>query len=269
VNEKSTFFNIEADPFQSVLGCENYCNQLVKLGWNEKYCDVIVDYKWQIKTWYGIKDITQHDLDLKKKKKKILVMISNCNPERLEAVRKYVPRDLYDYCGNCDLENKVKCPPRTSIGGDEFSLEVINFVKQYKFYLSFENTNLKNYVTEKFYKAIQARTIPIAFSRKYYPERILKWNFPIIFLDECHNECLTNVVNSPVVNNTDEFFSEEKVRKFLVSRSWDSDVCEIFTSLKMNETKWNFYREKTNLQRNECIADCNNNFGKSQNFNID
>lgn len=43
--------------------------------------------------------------------------------------------------------------------------------RPYKFYVSIENSNCKDYVTEKFWKALNDRmTVPIVLARKYYKD---------------------------------------------------------------------------------------------------
>lgn len=38
---------------------------------------------------------------------------------------------------------------------------LINFVRKYKFYLAMENSNCKDYVTEKLYRTMTAGVVPI------------------------------------------------------------------------------------------------------------
>lgn len=53
---------------------------------------------------------------------------------------------------------------RGSRGWSDWELEKLNFISNYKFNLAFENTNLENYVTEKFWHPIMAGTLPIYYS---------------------------------------------------------------------------------------------------------
>lgn len=69
--------------------------------------------------------------------------VSNCSARngRLAYARelgKYISVDIYGTCG------PLKCP-RT----DKKCFEVLE--KEYKFYLAFENSNCRDYITEKFY----------------------------------------------------------------------------------------------------------------------
>ena len=70
--------------------------------------------------------------------------VSNCNARngRMEYARelqKYLDVDIYGHCG------QFKCPrSQTSTCFDKLD-------KEYKFYLAFENSNCKDYITEKLY----------------------------------------------------------------------------------------------------------------------
>lgn len=70
--------------------------------------------------------------------------VSNCGAKnnRLEfahQLQKYIDVDIYGGCGtkNCPRHSGDRC------------LEVL--AKEYKFYLAFENSNCRDYITEKFY----------------------------------------------------------------------------------------------------------------------
>ena len=78
------------------------------------------------------------------KTKKVAWFVSNCGAKnnRLEyahALQKYIDVDIYGTCG-------TKSCPRHS--GDR-CLDIL--AKEYKFYLAFENSNCRDYITEKFY----------------------------------------------------------------------------------------------------------------------
>ena len=57
----------------------------------------------------------------------------------VQELRKYINVDIYGRCGDihyCDKDSEYEdCRART--------------VRQYKFYLSFENSNCREYITEK------------------------------------------------------------------------------------------------------------------------
>jgi Glycosyltransferase family 10 (fucosyltransferase) C-term len=71
-------------------------------------------------------------------------IVSNCNAanQRYEyavELSKYISVDIYGSCG------KLQCSHK---GGNNCN-ELLN--KQYRFYLAFENSNCKDYITEKLY----------------------------------------------------------------------------------------------------------------------
>lgn len=105
----------------------------------------------------------QHVLD---KKGSVAWIVSNCNSvdKREELARnlaKHVKMDIYGKCGT------LKCPD------DEDCYDYV--AKNYKFYLSFENSHCKDYMTEKFFKALDRDIIPVVYGGGDYaniaPER--------------------------------------------------------------------------------------------------
>lgn len=70
--------------------------------------------------------------------------------------------DLYGKCGGMKLPpgNLGKSTDETLFKRVEMYLEIL---KDYKFYLSFENSLCKDYITEKFFLAFKAGSVPIAY----------------------------------------------------------------------------------------------------------
>ncbi|XP_067671524.1 3-galactosyl-N-acetylglucosaminide 4-alpha-L-fucosyltransferase FUT3-like [Haliotis asinina] len=104
------------------------------------------------------------------KTKKVLWFASNCKTsskreEYVDQLKKYIPIDIFGRCGKSD----VNCT--TGSKSDEDSC-----FAQYKFYLSFESTFCKDYVTEKFFKTFQRdrHIIPVVRGNgdyaKHYPK---------------------------------------------------------------------------------------------------
>lgn len=77
---------------------------------------------------------------MKNKTKGVAIMNSNCKPQSnrfklVEELRRHVPVDFYGGCGS------LSCPKYTQKCKDTMSA--------YKFYLSFENSRCRDYITEK------------------------------------------------------------------------------------------------------------------------
>ncbi|XP_077554139.1 alpha-(1,3)-fucosyltransferase C-like isoform X3 [Haemaphysalis longicornis] len=88
-------------------------------------------------------------------------LVSNCvTPGKREnyalELGKHVAVDVYGSCGS------NKCPKSAS------ALCYRDFSKQYFFYLSFENSICKDYVTEKLFKALRYDIIPVVFGGGNY-----------------------------------------------------------------------------------------------------
>jgi alpha-1,3-fucosyltransferase len=94
------------------------------------------------------------------KTKSVVWLVSNCKTASkreiiVNELAKYIDVDIFGGCGKtrCN-ENSATC--------------LINFSKKYKFYLSFENSLCKSYVTEKLYRALSVEIIPIVFGGANY-----------------------------------------------------------------------------------------------------
>lgn len=90
------------------------------------------------------------------KTKSIAWFVSNCFPPSgrqkfVKDLQRYIQVDVYGRCGT------LKCPPRSH----EKCWDMVE--KDYFFYFSAENSLCKDYITEKFFFAMQHKVIPIAF----------------------------------------------------------------------------------------------------------
>ncbi|GAB6020694.1 hypothetical protein CHUAL_003363 [Chamberlinius hualienensis] len=103
---------------------------------------------------------TMLDNIIKKKKRLAAWLVSNCYPKnhRQDIVKKlqqFIPIDVYGQCGQ-------PCPGKTS-------KECLDFIfSNYKFYLAFENSLCKDYLTEKFSNALKANAVPIVYGGADY-----------------------------------------------------------------------------------------------------
>uniref|UniRef100_L7LU98 Fucosyltransferase n=1 Tax=Rhipicephalus pulchellus TaxID=72859 RepID=L7LU98_RHIPC len=97
------------------------------------------------------------------KKKTAVWMVSNCRTESkreafVRELRKYIDVDVYGFCGN------LKCPMSR---GDSC---YVDFERTYFYALAFENSICKDYVTEKFFTALEHNIVPVVFGGANYSE---------------------------------------------------------------------------------------------------
>ncbi|CAD6199090.1 unnamed protein product [Caenorhabditis auriculariae] len=94
-------------------------------------------------------------------------LASNCFSQnrRFDLIKKLIDKGLpLDSWGRCG-----KKPPNCKGISNQGSPCVVDLIRPYKFYMSVENSNCLNYVTEKFYETLRSRmAVPIVLSRKFY-----------------------------------------------------------------------------------------------------
>ena len=101
------------------------------------------------------------------KKKMIAWMVSNCDTlskreDYVAMLSDIVPVDIFGICGD------LQCGQTEHHNTEECDnmLE-----KEYKFYLSFENSLCSDYVTEKFYRALSLDIVPVVMGGADYKKR--------------------------------------------------------------------------------------------------
>lgn len=89
------------------------------------------------------------------KNKSVAWFVSNCNTavsrrwELAQKLSKYIDVDIYGSCGNLTCKSRTACYAMLE--------------KNYRFYLSFENSYCKDYTTEKLFRTLQRNVIPIVY----------------------------------------------------------------------------------------------------------
>ena len=98
---------------------------------------------------------------LRSKTKKVAWIVSNCGKyvtsQRMEYVhqlRKYIQVDIYGKCGTKTCTDRPTCYRMLSA--------------DYKFYLSFENSLCRDYVTEKFFNILAHDVVPVVYGGANY-----------------------------------------------------------------------------------------------------
>ncbi|XP_071110790.1 glycoprotein 3-alpha-L-fucosyltransferase A-like isoform X3 [Haliotis cracherodii] len=98
----------------------------------------------------GFVDTANYTDIVLRKTRSVLWLVSHCDTqskrkEYVEELRKYIDVDIYGKCGNLTCEGQ-QCD---------------NLWNKYWFYLSFENSMCKDYVTEKFFNTFIKRIVPV------------------------------------------------------------------------------------------------------------
>lgn len=83
-------------------------------------------------------------------------MVSNCSPhskrdQYVNVLKKYIPVDVYGRCGSFHCPRNEQCLKTLS--------------GEYKFYLSFENSVCRDYVTEKLWNSLSYKMVPVVLKR--------------------------------------------------------------------------------------------------------
>ncbi|XP_052212476.1 glycoprotein 3-alpha-L-fucosyltransferase A-like [Dreissena polymorpha] len=165
-----------------------YANQF---NWTATYrhdSDIVAPYEKFVPFNENVQTIPQNKSYAAGKTKKVAWFVSNCGARntRLEYAKelgKYIDVDIYGACGSLQcLRSETKC------------YDMLN--SDYKFYLSFENSNCRDYITEKFFvTGLQHEVIPIVMGGA--PEDYARASPPHSFI------------------HVDDFQSPEELAKYL------------------------------------------------------
>jgi len=113
-------------------------------------------------------------LDMSKKTKLAFWLNSHCKTDSkredyVKSLQKYIHIDIYGKCGPLKYDSfNYSAKYQDMFQGFE------KLAPNYKFYLSFENSNCHDYITEKFYKTMGRHVVPVVMGgadyRKFAPD---------------------------------------------------------------------------------------------------
>jgi len=177
-------------------------------------------------------EYTQNRVKFSNKKKLIGTLISHCKAPNgrmnyINELQKYISVDIYGRCG-------IVCPDGHSKWYSNGCREYIS--KNYKFYLLFENSICKGYVTEKFFNALRYDIIPIVLGAGDYSYYIPKSGY-INVLDYETPETLANYLyylnnNKTAYNN---FFNWKRYINFELNPPVMGYLCEMCIQLHLED----------------------------------
>ncbi|KAB0797649.1 hypothetical protein PPYR_08642 [Photinus pyralis] len=155
LNQVWILYLLESAPnSQSLVSYNNVFN------WTATYrkdSDLVAPYaKW---VYYDpqVTGKTQKTNYAKNKTKKVAWLVSNCDAinnryEYAKKLQKHIPLDIYGECGRLRCRDEGEC---------------FKMLNDYKFYLSFENSNCRDYITEKLFRnALENNVVPIVLGAR-------------------------------------------------------------------------------------------------------
>ena len=154
VHQRWVYFTRESPLFSGLLSNPQDGKKLNGLfNWTMTYkLDSDIDYRY-FRIVPG-KHPDEYNLSPKFKDEMAVAVVSNCRPDRLnfiDELQRYITVHVYGSCGDYSCPSEEDC----------FSM----LKNRYKFYLAFENSVCKDYVTEKFYhNALQHNMLPVVIS---------------------------------------------------------------------------------------------------------
>ncbi len=159
------------------------------------------------------------------------IVVSNCNSKsgRLSYVKelqKSIPVNIFGTCGK-------PCPKFNDDGSEGDCKEIIS--KKYKFYLAFENSFCKDYVTEKFFNILRHDIIPVVYGDGSYSTYVPKSGYinAFDFATAKHlAEYLMFLDNNKTAYNS--YFKWKKYIKFIDNGPRNGQICELCLRLNLD-----------------------------------
>ena len=180
------------------------------------------------------KDVVALRRLLRNKKKKVAWFVTNCETESkrylyVYHLKKHIDVDIYGGCGTLKCKDPVTC------------YEMIK--RDYKFYLAFENSLCRDYVTEKFFNSLQNSVVPVVNGAANYTSFVTKDAFIDIndFSSPKHLADYLNVVDRDL-DRYEQYFNWRKNASSWREMPYNSRfVCQLCEKLHDTSLPSSFY----------------------------
>jgi len=143
-------------------------------------------------------------------------------PERIDFFKRLSNYKQVDSLGPC-LNNTGKLAPMEH---DKF----IEMISEYKFIITFENTQIDEYITEKIFHGYYSQIIPIYWGSKYV-NNFFNMN-SMIYIEEYNDIHINNAIKQIIeIDNNDNLYID-KVNESVFKKDFDIDC--YFENIKIN-----------------------------------
>ena len=204
--------------------------------WTMNYrrdADITTIYNWEWGTWQAIptNEPRQRIRDYSQGKDRLAyAIIGHCGLFRemyIKKLQEYIPIDVYGGCST-RYHAEAKICPRNSENCTQIK-------KRYKFFLAFENSFCKDYISEKFYETIlDGNVVPVGLGGADYKSLAIRKSY-INALDFDTVEDLANHLKMLDKNNT-AYNEHQKWResyKLGKPKAWSCEICRMANEKKL------------------------------------
>ena len=144
-----------------------------------------------------------------------------------------------DSCGSF-MNNIGMQAPGKNCGDPEYW----NFMSKYKFNICFENTNQKNYITEKLFNAYMGGSIPVYWGTS---GQVLEWFNPraFLYLEDASEEAMDALIEKIRIIDNDDALFKEMISQPLLSGDIPRDMNKDTWKTKIRDI---YLRNQTKLE---------------------
>ena len=163
------------EPPYEIRALEKYRNKFNIIIHHRRDADVTTSYGYfvrmpQIDSLKRSKELTRNYAE--NKTGMVAWIVSNCKPPSkrhlyVEELQKHIQVDIYGVCNGNVLGG------HRHDNGETY----LNKIKEYKFYLAFENQLCSDYITEKLWNSLRVGTIPVVLGGANYNEFLVKGSY--------------------------------------------------------------------------------------------
>ena len=164
-HQRWIFYNLEPPVF-TTFDNNLFDKVNTMFNWTMTYRkDSDVYHPYSVDPFFQLRNVIPDSEQLRHKKRKVAWFVSNCYPtsqrsEYVNELNKHIEVDIFGKCGSNSCTDRPTCNHMLST--------------DYKFYLAFENSLCRDYVTEKFFNALVNDVVPIVYGGANYSSLISK-----------------------------------------------------------------------------------------------